>query len=323
MIRRGIMFSIVYCVCLSLNAQVNTDTLRLFTDSLKQEISPILCDFLERYLNQVSKSSRDYDFYQRMADDKVVLKEGSFGNIHKLSTNVLFTPTRYEDKGYEVCWKDTLGNVLLCLQFPIKYELLLGKTKDEVEKTMKEQLTACPDSICLWKADTDFVSTGDGLLRSKTSDYYYVKSLNMTTYYYKSENDSILPIFSTEQKAYSATNLFHGLISDISNYMIYIEQDLYGFKKESYIIPLTKWLNYCKKNKLAIYFGIEEERSDGLKALLIAKDKDLAYCHLMTIILADNFVDKRNSVLKAMLNAYIPIDNVENLYQELSKEKSK
>jgi hypothetical protein len=130
------------------------------------------------------------------------------------------------------------------------------------------------------------------------------------------------PVYDKKQKWYSATNLFHGLISETSDYRFYIEQNLYGFNKQSYTISLNQWLNYCVVNKLTLYFAIEEEREDGLKALLIAQSHDLGFNHMLSIIIPDNFVEKRNVTLKATMNAYIPTDNVKDLYQQY-KDKPK
>ena len=321
--RRKLLIVVMYLVSLSVNAQTDSGSLHLFADSAKMEISPIVCNFLERYLYQASKSQRGYDFYQRMADDKVVLRDGSFDNIPKLSSNVLFEINRFEDKGYEVSWKDLRGKILLSLQFPIKSELLLGMPKAEIEKTMKGQLQSYPDTTCLWTADSVLSSVEGEILRSTVSEYYYVKSLNTETYYKSSPRYRRRRTGTAEQKAYSSANLFHGLIKETDKYKIHIDQNLYGFKEESYIIPLNQWLNYCLINKLKIYFGIEEERTDGLKALIIAKDNDLGFCHMMTVILPENFVDKHDTILKAVLNAYIPLDNVKDLYQEYSKKQNK
>lgn len=324
--RRRLLIVVMYLASLSslnVNAQTDIGTLHLFTDSSRMKISPIVCNFLERYLYQASKSKRGYDFYQRMADDKVLLRDGSFDNIPKLSSNVLFEINRFEDKGYEVSWKDLRGKILLSLQFPIKSELLLGMPKAEIEKTMKGQLQSYSDTTSLWTPDSVLSPVEGGYLCSTVSDYYYVKSLNTETYYRKSHDENLEPVYSSEQKAYSSANLFHGLIKVTSKYKIHIDQNLYGFKKDSYVIPLNQWLNYCLVNKLKIYFGIEEERADGMKALIIAKDNDLGFCHMMTVILPVNFVDKHDTVLRAVLNAYIPLDNVKDLYQEHSKKQNK
>lgn len=307
-------------VCLSSNAQTGKGSLSLFPDSVKAGSNAVVYNFLERYLYKVSKSKRGYDFYQDMADDKVVLREGSFDNISKLKSNVRFNIERFEDKGYGVEWSDTLNHVLLSLLFPIKYELLLGQPKAEIEKTMSMQLKACADTFDVIKPDTAVKVLDGDIYCSENMSHYYIKALNTSRYYEKIDS-VIIPIYSTEQKAYSAANLFHGLINDVSDYQLYIHQNLYDFKEQNYTIKLGQWLNFCKDNHLIVYFGIEEEREDGLKALLIAQNQDLNYNHMLSIILPDTFVEKKNTILKATLNAYIPTDNIKDLYKEYTKKE--
>ena len=333
MFRRGLLSMAVWMVSMGANAQTGQSTLHLFTDTLKQVISPTVCNFLERYLYQASQSKRGYDFYQHMADDKVIIRGGSLDNIKRLSQDALFEINRYEDKGYEVGWKDVDGNMLLSLQFPINYELLLGMPKVEIEKTMKEQLKACADTTAKAPSDSLFEKISGDLYSSQPVEHYYVESLNTAKYYLNLLSCSInlegkvdlipMPLFDEDHKAYSAANLFHGIISVANHYRIHIDQNLYGFQKESYIVPLNKWLNYCLENKFKVYCGVEEERIDGVKLLVIAKNADLGYCHMMTVILPSEFVANQNTVLRATLNAYIPLDNLKDLYQEHSKKDKK
>ena len=316
MIKLRLIIATAWCLsCLSSFAQAGQDSLHLFDDFVKRQSPPYVCDFLERYLYKISKSSRGYDFYQRMADDKVVVRDGSLNNIRKLSPLTPFSLTRFEDKGYDVCWKDTLGNVLLEMQFPLQYELILGLTKAEIEKTLRSDLENCPSTFLVALPDSNLIETENGIYKSANASEYYVKDLNTASYYW-CKNNEIIPVYSAKQKWESAANLFLGLVDGAEDYRLHIEQALYGFKKSSFNIKLSQWLNYCQSNRFIIYFGIEEERKDGLKALLVAQNRDLGYNHLLSIIIPDNFVDKRNSVLKATLNAHIPTSNVKDLYQQ-------
>ena len=317
MIRR-IFLSVAAClVCLTATSQTHKGKLHLFSDEIKTMTAPIVYDFLERYLYEVSKSSRDYDLYRKMADDKVVVREGSLDNIVRLSPATPFFINRYEDKGYEISWHDEKGRILLCMQFPIQYELLLGKPKVEIEKEFKKEVASQDETFtCCSPTDSLAPLEGEtGVFSSTSTSHYFVESLNTATYFWR-QDSAMVPIYSANYKAYSAANLFMGVIDNVSDYKLHVEQNLYGFKSKSFIVNLTQWLNYCKANALTIYFGIEEEREDGLKALLIAQNRNLGYNHMLSIILPDNFVEKRDCVLKTVANAYIPTDNIKNLYSE-------
>lgn len=310
--------------CLILLGQTRNGALHLFHDEMKTNYPSVVYDFLERYLYNVANSTDGFMLRQQMADDKVFIMSGSLGNIKRLSPDTPFSLLRHEDAAYDVSWTDESGNILLGLQFPIKYELLLGQPKVDIEKTMPKLLEMYDSSFKANNPDSVYETLPDGYLCSSPVVSFYVESLNTANYYQKGVDGTVTPVFSPKQKWYSSANLFQGLIADIADYRLYVEQNLYGFNQQTYTIPLARWLNYCKENNFTVYYAIEEEREDGLKALLIAQNKDLGFNHLLSIIIPDNFTEKRNAVLKAKLNAFIPTDNVKDLYQQyVNKPKKK
>ena len=209
----------------------------MFADSIKARMPMAVGDFLERYLEFAVLSTRDYDARQRMADDKVTVREGSLGNIPKLSTARDFSLNCFDDRGYEACWTDSLGTVLLRLQFPISLELLMGKPKAEVEKEFKYLLLAEADTVAPI-ALPDSVCPFDGCCyRSADVTHYFVESLNTATYYTR-DGDRWKPVFDDSLKCLSAENLLKGAVDSCAEYRLYIEQNLYGYQQKTYIVKL-------------------------------------------------------------------------------------
>ena len=296
----------------------------LFDPQLKTEYPSVVYDFLERYLYEIdSLQSRGIYVDQRLRDDKVLFVEGNASSARKITHDMIFSISKTDNKFYEVSWADTLGNVVLDLAFPMQYELLLGKPKVDIEKEfsiqMAEQKSFSPRQI-----STDSLLQTDSTLMTHPVQHYYVESLNDAVYFRKGVADTLSLIYDDADRWHSACNLFQGCIDKVDGYTLYVEQNLYGFNKKSFTLPLWQWLAYCQAMKLNIYFGIEEEREDGLKALLIAQSADLGFNHMMSVIIPDNFVSNPQSVIKATLNAYIPTQNVKDLYQQyVSKPKKR
>jgi len=295
----------------------------LFAPEVKSAYPSIVYDFLESYLYEIDSLQRRGAYIdQKLRDDKVFFIKGTPHDTRRISSTMAFEIKRTDNKFYEVLWTDSLGQIVLDLAFPMQYELLLGKPKVEMEKDFKATLLAYSNYSPTTCLSEDMILQEDSCLMSNPVSNYYVESLNTATYY--NNKEGLRPTFSNTDKWHSATNLFHGCIDCIDDYVLYIEQNLYGFKKISYSIPLFQWLAYCQSMKLNTYFAIEEEREDGMKALLIAQSSDLGFNHMMSLIIPDCFVDKRNTVIKATLNAYIPTQNVKDLYQQyVDKPKKK
>lgn len=311
--------SVVFLLLCSLMAKADDGTFCLFSSDVKTQYPSVVYDFLECYLYELDSLNKAKVYTeQRIRDDKVIFTIGSPSVARSLSPANPVSINKVEDKYYEVVWTDTLGNTLLDVSFPIQFELLLGKPKVEIEKELKQTMqeynnytpaNSIPEEIIL-KEDSCFVS-------NQVSNYF-IESMNTATYY-----RGQAPTFSAEDKWHSAANLFQGVIDSVDDYTLYVEQSLYGFKTMQYTLPLTQWLAYCQAMRMTTYVAVEEEREDGLKLLLIAQCRDLGFNHMLSIIVPWNFVDNRKSVLKAQLNAYIPTNNVKDLYQQYKQKPKK
>lgn len=299
----------------------SAQTFNLFSSNVKTEYLSVVYDFLERYLYEIDSLQKHHEYVdQRLRDDKVLFIAGSPATARSITPDMMFGINKVDDKFYDVAWKDSVGNTVLEMAFPMQYELLLGKPKVEIEKEFKSTLSHHRSFIPLSYNLEDMSTLEDGCLMTNPISNYYVESLNTATYYSK-EKDA--PTFCKEDKWHSAANLLQGSIKDVENYTLYIEQNLYGFKTDKYTIPLIQWLAYCQDMKLTTYFAIEEEREDGLKALVIAQSQDLGFNHMLSLIIPDNFTEKRDCVIKGTLNAYIPTQNVKDLYQQYKEKPRK
>ena len=297
----------------------------LFAPEVKAECPSVVYDFLERYLYEIdSLQRRGESVSQRLRDDKVFFLTGSASSARKISGEMSFSVRKTEDMYYETSWTDTLGNVMLSLAFPMQYELLLGKPKAEMGLDFKALLAEeHPYTAQHWAAD-ELKPLNDSVYMNDPVANYYVESLNTATYYAVSDLGDTITIFSDADRWHSAANLFQGCIDSITDYSLYVEQNTYGFNKLRYRVRLQDWLGYCQAMKLTTYFAVEEEREDGLKGLLIAQSHDLGFNHMMSVIIPDDFVTNPKATIKAVLNAYIPTQNVKNLYQQyVDKPKKK
>lgn len=306
--------------CISTYGQTNTKTLHLFSDEMKTQYPSVVYDFLERYLAEVSNETPGYQLNRKMSDDKVTIIAGQLSNVSAITPETPFTMSKIDDKYYDVCWLDTNNKILLNLTFPIQYELLLGMNKKDIEQNLREMIIECSD-VYIDTTTVEVEKTEDGYYSSIPSTYYYIPSLNTSSFYYSEDSMEYEPIFSDSLKSYSAANLMQGVIGNKSKHRMYIQQNMYNRRTSNYTVSLASWLNYCKANGMTIYFAVEEERADGLKCLIIAESKSLGFNHLLSVIIPDDFVTNVNSVIKAKMNAFIPTQNVKDLYQKYTSKR--
>lgn len=269
-------------------------------------------DFLERYFNELSKQKRT-SISTKMADDQVYFRNGKMSDLSQVTDTMPFSINllyRY----YEVEWKKQ-GQPFITIVFPARYDLILGLRHDEAQHQFKETILAAPQYTDSIIAPGEKVMQNDSIYVAKT-DYLELESFNDATYYIYSKVDSTFsPYFNLDHLDYSAANLFHGLIAN-ADYRMYVEQTEYGYKTSNYLITLRQWLDYCAAWGLKVFFGVEEQREDGLLVLVIVQSKELSFNHMLSVVIPDKFVTDQNAVLKARITPYIPTHNIKNLFQE-------
>lgn len=295
----------------------------LFSEEVKATYLSPVYNFLETYLYQLDSLHREglYE-HPSMMKNKVLFLKGESSVARNITPKTSFTITKMEDKIYNAVWTDSLGVTLLDIVFPASYELILGTTKNKIERTMEKQLKAMPlffvpDSL----QNMEFKILADSVFQSHPVSIYEIESISDATYYSRLDSMTLQPVFDSNQKWYSSVNLMQGLIAGIDDYQLYIEQSVYQFDILKYTISLSQWLNYCREMHASVYIGLEEEREDGLMILLLAQNNDLGFKHMLSIILPWNFVEKRDAILKARLHAYIPTHNVRTYYQEKDRKE--
>lgn len=292
----------------------------LFADNMKTEYPSEVYNFLERYLLELDCiNEREELVSQHLSDDKVMVKAGSLSNVKKITKTTPFSLTNIDDKYYEIEWNNK-DEVLIRLQFPIDYQLLLGVRKSEIELTLQNLLQstaykwAWVENLLL--KSPDVVMMADGYFRSKESLVYYIDELNTIEYYERGKKKTYVPIYDEAVAEYSLHNLFRGIIPENHRYRLSISQNLYGYKKTSFAVPLSQWLSYCKSNEMQIYVGTSSLGEDSYKVTVVAQNKKLGYNHLMKVIVPKDFICANNTTFATELYAFIPTSNLKDVYQK-------
>lgn len=276
------------------------------SDVIPQEIEA----FIKRYFLELICWD-ETTMQQKMYDDKVVFSKGAPHDILRLDTSCDFNLGLRDYREYTATWSKD-GRSILSFSFPIECELILGMPQSEVELLLQEDLTSAgaPQAINEGRVE----QLEGGIYRTIPVENYYMKTLVNSRYYYKTSSEELRPVFSSNYLMESAANLFQMAME--RDYHISVRQSVYGFKKREYQISTSQWVAYCQEQNLITYFAVEKEDTDSIQALIIAESRDLAYNHMLSVVIPKSFTRNKSVVFKAKLNAYIPTHNVSDLYQQ-------
>lgn len=291
----------------------SAQSLKLFCSEMKDiaaKPQAVVMDFMERYFSSL-KTQKQTTIQTKMADDKVFFRKGSLSDLSHVSDTMPLSISLV-NKHYEVTWQKD-SQPFINVVFPAQYDLLLGMKKDEAVSKLKNAILASPQRTMQTAVPSDLILT-DGSIYKSQRDTLGLASMNDALYYNK-VSEKYQPVYDKAYLAYSAANLFHGLIPN-KDYRLYVEQSVYGMKTINYTLSLRQWLNYCAEWGLKVFFAVEEQREDGLLALVIAQSKELGFNHMLSVVIPDKFITDKNAVLKIRMTPYIPTNNVKNLFQE-------
>ena len=298
--------------------QVTTLGYHLFTDELKAVAATPILTFLERYFLQMDYPEADRPTDRMLREDRFQFKTGSRATVAKLRPDDAFS-FNYELRKYVATWtRDNLP--LLTVSFPANHELISGENKIESERNFAadvlhavvQPLSAVDASVLTPTLQNDFYikKGGNYMNENIVADLYYQKS---------PAGFSLLQNVSHPLE--SAGNM--AMEASISTgYNLKVTQVMYGYKKQQYDIPLSKWIAYCRSQGCDLYYGIESMTADMVKMTIFAVNAAENYNHLLFVNVPLSVIDRRQGDIQARLETFIPMHNVTNIMAKYRKNKN-
>ena len=285
---------------------------KLFDEEIRSCMPPEVADFIERYFLEIALCAPS-KVGDKLKSDRVSFLSNRIPVPAELLQPVAFT-LRQDEDGYSAEWNAGEKHHAMMF-FPASFELILGAGQIEMENRMMiDILQESGEYVSSFEHNLVPLEKDNRILRTAPIETYCIESLSDCRYYRLNEQDSIpIPVFDSEKLEESVPNML--LLDCYDDLDIQITQSLYGFKTVSYTVKLGQWQNYCARNHLKAYVGIESIKDNQtVKALLIARNEPAGYNHVLSLVISKDVLDGMSNTIDAVLNGYIPTHNILSLY---------
>lgn len=279
----------------------------------------VVYQFTENYLSELL-SLTDKERQRKMTADGILIEKGGTDRLGHTSDGTSLTISSKENR-YTVCFvneKDTL----LKISFPMSYQLIRQKKLIELETEFVSELTGV-EQVEVAKKSTvnkeDLVQTIPPFYVRKGISYY-IESVNNDSYY-QEDNGQMVLVCHSSHILESARNL---LLSEEVPHELSIDLSVrrYGFKKDKIDIPLKRWIVYCKEKGCDLYMGVEEMKTDRLRAVVFAVNEAFKYNHVLTVELPYALLDEKKGRLEADITIFVPTHNLTDLFAEMAVDNN-
>lgn len=283
--------------------------LRIFSEEFRKNNYRPVCDFVERYLLELSMQTPDGQKL-RMKNDDVFLMNGEVEEFLDLDETDAVTFKLLDYKAYHVEWLHKGKS--LTMDFPMDYQLISGCDIIELEKNYLKNITRYQSR------------GGVAILPDVPADYekeyfmqeggsYQITSVRHDLYYHK--KDGVWRLLCDVRKPeWSAFNLALSSVAvggKSESFMLDMRLDRYGYQTSSVALPMDRWVAYNEEEGGKPYFVVKSVDDSAVKGLVLFPNERGGYCHVMSVEIPVDAIGRGEGTIKGRLFVYVPLHNVD------------
>lgn len=302
--------------------------LKVFDDSIKKTDNPFVYSFIERELLKFildDEQARN----ARQKEDKVILfysnnfqKRSLLNNpnsIRNVVSDLIGVSIKQDSLSYRVLLLNS-NSERLEMEFPKENALIRGMDKKELDDFIYGELLK---NVKDWQTvrtglvPGPFKSVGNMLVSE--GEHYLIKGFTANTYY-KREKDSIKVLFQKDSIGESLSNLFLTNLPFRRPTQLELKIRSYGGKDQSVSTTVGQFLAHFD-TQFKLFFGVESDKSDGIRGSLIIYCPALNYIHLLDAKTTEPLLFGNQAKVSAILYPYIPCHNIKELFGKTEKNE--
>ena len=305
--------------------------IRLIPDVIKKEYNKLYFDFVERYWLELLLTCHNHtEAFEKLKEDHVDLWiDGNFfrltsPTIRELINSLVVDQVKINesDSLYQVGWKNRAGKDI-ALQFRKRIGQVLGMDKRELEYYFFSGLSAYQPPAHVQPELVDASSLVPGNMPDvfvQKGETYLIREMTSNRYWKKTDDDRFDLLFDWTYIPESVSNLFingPGIENDI---IMKMKQRYYTSKTLHYECSLSTLTSFMKDENNHIYVGIDEMGSDKITGVVVYENRDYKYNHALYFSAPYAIFEQRAGYIDATIYTYIPMHNVQTLFDKEHKK---
>ena len=305
-------------------------TLLLGTGWADAQEAPAILQFHRNFAQRIVEASERGEMGGKpladfMRQEKVALLEGDFALLKTLiadpttSMDVALVDGRRYAVRYQ---KDSIQRVTL--SYPADYQLIMGVSLMEMENSLSEAINEyarLKDKESKSQNDKKTIRhRGDGLenvggLYVMKGNSYILPELNNDRFYVAVDDSTYDLLYSEDLPVETMANLVTGCEIE-TQIDITFTLVKYGYRTETFTVPLQQWVSYCVAEGCTPFFGVIEKKDTQVVCEVVMHNELLGYAHVTKLMFDPQILADRKGTIKARINSYVPLSNVKNIFSE-------
>lgn len=271
--------------------------------------------FADNYFNRLLSITPQERLW-RMAADNVIIEEGQLENLSLINSQTSLYMSMKDGRGILSIMNEDVP--IICISFPMSYQLIKQKNQIELEKMLiKDLKTFTTGETAPKEVNRSRLMRTAPSLFVKKGNSYYLDAINNDLYYQEDTKQQLALVCSIDYLLESVSNI---LLEENANCRFTLDMSIhrYGFKTDSLQVDLNKWIAYCKDSGCELFVGIKKINTKSVCATVFAVNHCFNYNHVVNVDLPITVLENKKGTLKADTYIYIPTHNLSGLFEELN-----
>lgn len=199
--------------------------------------------------------------------------------------------------------------------FPAEAELLLGRTQEENDRRLPEELSNAPaPEMPPLPALEELSRRQDGILTEERG-WYYLPKLNANRYFVALPDGTLRAVDTPAHPAETMANLLAGLV-DAGTVTVRIKRGIYGLRQDYFSIPLRALAGYAQQWGCTPYWGIIAMDEELVEGELILRNEAAGFNHVLRLQVPFAVMATKEGSIQARLTPFVPTHSLKYLFEE-------